>query len=216
MEYYVLVGDLVSSRSIPNRPQLGERIRTALSEMGKSGIADEIWLAPPVTTRGIDEFSAVFRRMPRPAFDVVVDLAMAIWPCRFRCAIGYGIIDVGLASRNAGTMDGPAFHHAADALERARRHRRTLALGIPACGSEITLVESLAQFHAVTMAGWSESEFAAVRARRYARCQTDAARVLGITQQAISDALRRAKFQVLTDAQNAIREWFASLPAEGH
>lgn len=169
-----------------------------------------VLLAPPVMTRGIDEFSAVFRA-PGEVFDFTVALNEQIWPLRFRVGVGVGAIDVAERSRNAARMDGPAFHRAAAALTRARDTETTFAIEAPdAAESDIRAIEALALAHATIADSWTPAVARIVVALRRWPTGSAAARELGITQQAVSRARRRASLAVLQVVERATADLMAS------
>ncbi|MHC5024383.1 MAG: SatD family protein [Planctomycetota bacterium] len=204
--YFVLLGDLVGSRRVRDRHALGARIDAALAEIAGAW-PDAGWVAGPVLTRGIDELAAVLTR-PRRAFDAAVQLNLAIWPDRFRFALASGAIDIGLEAGIVAAMDGTAFHRAADALARARRDRLPLTLALPDCPEPGPgIVEAAAGLHQAAMVRWTSREAATVSACRAAGSQASAAASLGVSQQAVSDALRRAAAADLAGAEDSIRQW---------
>lgn len=214
--YYVLIADLVKSRQVQERKALGQRIEAALSKLTKMNKDGPVWLAPPVTTRGIDEISGVLHS-PEHAFDIVVRLNLAIWPQRFRFALGAGEIDVGVKSNNASDMDGSAFHLASDALARGRKNDLGFMVSIPDQPTEnCQLLEAAAHLHETFMRAWTPREMQAVAAYRRHGHQADAARQLGVSQQAISDALRRAGMKEMSNAEDAIRAWLGHLTRGMH
>ena len=177
---YVVVGDLVASRRVPDRKGLGRQIDRTLRGLAKAYPGEGVWLAPPMTTRGIDEISGVMRG-PRRGFDVAVALNVAIWPQRFRVALAAGTIDVGLDTGDASEMDGQAFHRAAAALQHARDHEIGFAVALPGQPTEVCrLVEALAGLHEAIVAGWTPRSAQVVVAYRRHGNQSAAARQLGV------------------------------------
>lgn len=139
-----------------------------------------------------------------------------VWPLRFRVAIGYGLVDVSERSTNAGDMDGPAFHAAADALLRAKDQGLPFALSISGWSvADCGLAEELARLHVTLMEDWTDARVKIVAAYRELGRQADVARRLGVTQQAVSAALGKAHFHELVAAEDALRRWLATRVAEG-
>lgn len=206
--YYVLLADLAGSRKVEDRLALAEAIEAELAELAEMPLP---WVAAMRTTKGIDEMSGVFAT-PETAFDVAVWLNIAIWPQRFRFAFGAGRIDIGLETGDAAAMDGPVFHQTADALRRAKKDDHVFALSLPEEPAEPRdLVQATADLHDAIMRRWTPGNARAVRAYRKTGNQAQAAGLLHITQQAVSDALARADARKLTRAEEAIRGWFATL-----
>lgn len=204
--YTALSGDLVQSRAGTNRSRLGTKIRQQLARLAELHASQ--LLAPPTLTRGIDEFSAVFAK-PAPAFDFLIALNEALRPQRFRLGIGTGTIDVARRSRNAALMDGPAFHHAAAALKRARDEKRNLAIHAPEVPTAITdTIEALAACHQALTLPHSDAQAMAVRALRTHTTAVAAAESLSISPQAVSQARRRSHFDLLMEIERAARSLF--------
>jgi hypothetical protein len=194
-------GDLVGSRLEAQRRSLARTIESTLRHLGT--VYKEQFLARPELTRGIDEFSAVFKD-PSPLFDFMVKLNESLWPARFRLGIGIGSIDVGERSGRAGRMDGPAFHFAAEALEEARHKDAVLVIRPPRPNSaDIRAIEVLALAHAAIVSRWTPSAARVIGAIRAAGTQEAAARDLRITQQAASKAALRGDFRVLRELEDA-------------
>lgn len=207
---YVLVADLLGSRRLTNREEAGELIERSLQRVNAGRTAD--WRAPLITTKGFDELSGVLAR-PEPAFDIAVAVNEAIWPLRFRFALGIGAIDVAGEGRDAAAMDGPAFHRAAEGIRRAKRGRLPFVIEGDTPPKHADLVEAAAALHALTVSGWPKSVPRIVRPAREGLRQTAIADELGITQQAVSEALRRAGFDELLACESAVRSWLSMLEA---
>jgi len=202
---FVLVGDMIRSRAIRERRKMAQRVEAQVRLVNRRW--RDAWVAPLTTTRGMDEISGVLRD-PRPTFDIVVFLNAALHPARFRSALASGAVDVAPKSGDAAAMDGPAFHRAADALAQARRRGLPFAAAIEGEPREVCgLVEATAKLHDVVSSSWTSREAEAVHVYRLVGTQAAVARRLRITQQAVSDALSRARFSDLTVAEDAIRAW---------
>jgi hypothetical protein len=202
---YALIADLVGSRTIKNRKGLSRTIGLALSDAASAHAAE--WHAPLAIARGLDELSALMTR-PDRAFDVAVALNLAIWPHRFRFSLASGTVDVGLETARAPAMDGSAFHRASDGLRRAKQFDLPFAVVAPELPAEVSrLVEELARLHGILMADWTRSRARTVAAFRGLGSQKRVAGELGVTQQSVSEALRRARNGEMLAAEEAIRTW---------
>lgn len=202
-----LSADLYASREAPRRSALAERIEQVLTAVNDAH-RDE-WIAPLESTRGIDEVSAVLRRR-KHAFDIIAAVNLALWPQRFRFALADGPLDV--TGPSASDMDGPAFHGAADALARARDEHLTLAVAFEGTTvAQQRMAESTAELHQTLVAGWTEQIATTIRFRRppgrAQRTQAEVAAMLGNTQQAVSDSLRRGHLRALIRAEDTLRAW---------
>ncbi len=112
MPHLVLIGDLIASRQLPERGKTQEKLAAALERLNATSAER---LASPYTITLGDEFQAVFRTADRIFHDAVT-LLLALHPIRIRFAWGIGRIETPLNPEMAIGMDGPAFHHAREAM----------------------------------------------------------------------------------------------------
>ena len=207
---FALIANLVGSRKEKDRIGLSLLIKSALEDLALRW--PDAWIAPPTTTRGVDEISAVMES-PRHAFDFAVGLNLFIWPARFRMAIASGHLNLAPTSTNAGDSHSQAFHLASTALRRAEKSRLLFAVQL----SELPmatwkLIESSARLHSNIMHDWKPSRAAAAAAVRKTATQQAAAESLGIRQQSVSEALRAAHAKDLVSLEDAIRTCLTILP----
>jgi hypothetical protein len=199
--FTVIAGDLIGSRKHPGREEAARRIRSAIAAVMNE--YREEFYAPLVLTRGMDELSGVLRR-PDKSYRICRSLNEKLFPLRFRFAIVRGGADVAVKSRDAARMDGPAFHTASDLIKLAKKEDRCYYFSLGA-GNDPCLNE-MASLIEVVRGGAS-------RRRRhmmelYARYndQMAVAKRLGISQQAVSDALRQANYRELRRAENLLEK----------
>ncbi len=215
---WALVADLEGSRALPDRFALARRLEGVLASLRReSARTGAPWLAPLESVRGLDELSGVLHR-PGPALQAVFRLTLELWPHRFRFALARGTLDVGLGSGQAGAMDGPAFHRAADALQRARREKLPLALAVPGWPREAgAVIEGALRLHAVLTAAWTPRQAETVRVWRRLNRQREVARALGVTQPTVSEILSKARARELLALEEDLPrhlDWLArTLPA---
>jgi hypothetical protein len=107
MQVIALIGDLVASKTLPERGVFQRQLTRVLAKTS-AGARD---LASPYTITLGDEFQAVYRGGGSVFADIFAILA-AIYPVQARFAIGVGELSTRINSRQALGMDGPAFHQA--------------------------------------------------------------------------------------------------------
>lgn len=115
MRYLVLIGDIVGSRTLPERAQFQRRLRHVLQAINgrRKGLA-----SPYTLTLG-DEFQAVYRE-PGTLFADLFAILAEIAPVQARFAVAAGEIVTPLNPAQAIGMDGPAFHRARALLGRLK------------------------------------------------------------------------------------------------
>jgi len=158
--------------------------------------------APFMITRG-DKFAAVFTSV-KESFDMTEHLRLRIQPVKVRFGIGMGELTAGLESHLACEIDGPAFYRAGDALEQARRKRRFM---VYQTGQELFDRPLNALCHLVRLIqdGWTLRQQEVVGLYQGGLTQREVAQQLGITQQAVADALQKAHWEAYSEAADTIR-----------
>jgi hypothetical protein len=211
---YALSGDLVHSRRVQNRSAAHRLIERALTDTNRR-FAAELW-APLTLTHGIDEFSGVLLT-PETAADLLRHLNLQLHPLQFRLGIGRGEVEKFAAHDTAGKLDGTSFHRAADALERARADHLPLAIKLAPkseAGWVVRAIEALALLDSTIRADWTPAVVGIARILAAAPSpptQAELGRRSKRSQQAVSRAFRRGRFDELALAEASLRELLAEL-----
>jgi hypothetical protein len=201
-EYTVIVGDLIRSRRDSDRKRLARAVPLALSQANRV-FSDEFY-APLVQTQGIDTISGVLKR-PGTSYKICRSVNERILPNAFRFAVACGRLDVGLGSRDAAKIDGPAFHVAADLVERAKQQNLYYAFALGEESGELeTLLTVLASVIHIARGTWTTRQRRVVKLYEELGTQKAVARKLGITQQAVSDALVKSSHKELVRAEEVV------------
>jgi len=206
-EMIAVIGDLYESRKIQKRQLFGQSLKMALIKINKE-YATHIF-APLLTVRGIDEISGVLNR-PDFSFEICARVNEEIYPAKIRWGIGTGSIDVNKQTKDAGAIDGPAFHNAAAAMKRARKEGLVYAFYMPQTADvSVALIESSAQLYSEIIMTWTEKSAEVARAMRKTQTQSAAAEMLNLSPQRISQIMKRGSLKVLTDFEHTM-SWYLS------
>lgn len=198
----VVLGDVSGSRDIDDREAFGERFRGALDAASSQHAADLVADFAPL--KGVDEFGGVLAG-PRPLYRVVETLQAELRPAAFRVAAVVDEVDVNPDAGDVAAMDGPAFHRASDRLESLAGTGPAVSLAV--AGSPLDELLAAATDLALTIrSDWTDREFDAVQAYRETGTQSAAAETLGVSQQAVSRALKRARWDRVSAAGRAVDE----------
>lgn len=211
-KYFALVGDLVGSRKQPSRSNLAVQVEHVLHTVNHH--FRPVFLAPLETTRGLDEVSALLHE-PDRAFDIVYFVNLLLWPAMFRFGLGNGTIDVWGSSGRASDMDGPAFHYAADALDRGSHEDILFSVNLHLSRTDTEhLIEASGILSQAVMRDWTPKIARAIREYRplngASPTQKQVAAQIGQSQQALSQAIRSGHLSELTMARNAIQHALSS------
>jgi len=203
---YVMFGDLVASSQVEDRESFQKMLDAVCQEMNRrlSGYFE----AEFKIIKGIDEIGAVLTDVSK-VFEVVSTFFEELHPDRMRFVVVRGVIDTAFESRDVSKMDGPAFHRAAFLMERLKRTRLLFDMST---GGEI--IDSLisGQINLLLMArgGWSATQRRIIREYEKTGIQSKVAENLGITQQAVSRALRRSNWKEIHGIEERLRQVFWS------
>ena len=202
--FTIIAGDLVGSRDISDRDRqrLSDEIPLVLDYL--SGEYHQEIYASLILTGGIDELSGVLKR-PNMSYRICRLLNEQVHPHQFRFAIVKGILDIAIDSRDPRRMDGPAFHTASDMIQRAKKENLYYCFDMGFQPAEFDmLLNELTNLLHILRGSWSNHQRRVVQFYEKFGNQRAVAKELGITQQAISDALRQAHWKELKRAENMI------------
>lgn len=192
--YVALIGDIRGSRTLENRGQVQDQLRSALASLNDSMVNPQG--ADLVITTG-DEFQGLFIE-PVRALEALGRLDERFPELSFAFGLGVGGLDTQLREEAVG-MDGPCFHEARRAIEAAASQpagARVAGFGDVAddhASAMLALVQS-------TRADWTPTQC------RYALALRDAD-----TQQAVADRFDRSKSSVSESLSAAhVRELHAA------
>lgn len=116
MDVLCVIGDIVGSRTVPDRNELQQRLVAVLKELNTQSPSQ---LASPYTITLGDEFQAVLSS-PVRLFQGFWRILEALFPCRARFAVGIGPLATPINPDQAIGMDGPGFHRARSSMDAAR------------------------------------------------------------------------------------------------
>ena len=195
------IGDVSSSRDLGSeeRGELQRQLEALLDRVNRE--LDEAILADFTITVG-DEFQGLLVR-PGALPELVWRLRDRLPDVRFWTGVGFGTLDTELEDRAIG-MDGPAFHRAREALEAA--HDEGLHGGVfSGFGEDDGVLGGLARLLDWQRQGFTDAQREAVRRVRAGETQTEAARKIGVSRQAVSKRLAAAGWTAYRDAEESLR-----------
>jgi len=209
-EYFALIGDIVGSRHLPDRARVQQELQDTIRELNRE-LADGF--TTPLRLTGGDELQGLLAQ-PDLLVDVMVSTADALHPVELRWGLGLGGLDTPL-SDDVTILDGPCLHRARDALEAAKSTEQWLgARGLEEPHGRV--LEALLELIRTIRSGWTDTRARYVREAR-GRQQQEVATRLGVSKQAVHQALSAAHFPTVLEAEDAARDllrWVASERAD--
>lgn len=200
---WAVIGDLEGSRDLAadERSRVQDALLTALEDLSTSGLRG--LMAPLAVTAG-DEFEGLFRT-PAALPGLAIALGEAVGPHRLRFGLGFGALSVELPAdfeeRRVGELDGPCFHGARDAVQRAAAEDLWIALDE---GLGAPWIDSLAELLAIERGSWTEKQALTVALARAGRTQAEIAEQLGVSPSVISERLKAAHAEPCWRAEEAL------------
>jgi len=207
--YYALIGDVVSSRSLTNRAEVQHRLQELAATL--NGELEDGALAAPLRVTAGDELQGLLER-PEPVVDITVRLADHLHPVRLTWGLGRGRLTTELGA-DVATLDGPCFHRARRAAERAAEEDRwLLEEGLPSPQGRI--LTALFALMSGIRSDWTETQAKYVREVR-GRRQKDVAEELGRHKSTISKALASSRYEEIEEGEGAARELLRWIVSDG-
>lgn len=196
-----LIGDLVDSRTAPDRRGVQQHLEAALVQANTPSAG----IASPYTLTLGDEFQAVLNDGGRALADAV-DIQAAVHPVLVRFSLAVGQLSTDINPNRALGMDGPAFHHARDGIDAMKAGDGTLfqITGLDddvsaLCNASLGLVSN-------AFGKWHTRRFRILAALQRDVPVPDIARQLGISEQAV--------YKNISDGR--LKEVLATFTAIGH
>lgn len=206
--YLALLADLVGSRRVADRAAVQRRMLETVEALN-ARYADDL-AAPLAVSRG-DEVQGLFARRDA-VVPVIVELADALHPVEWCCGVGWGSLSTPLGTEVV-RLDGPAFHGARAALERAQGGGRWLAVeGIGSATGQV--FESLFALMQALRHRWTDRQIEFIRAARGA-LQKDVAARFDVSPSTVSESLKAAGFGAVQEGEAAVAALLSRFGQEG-
>jgi hypothetical protein len=199
-----LIADMVKSREVTRsqRPGVQQRFKELVVFLNKK--YNQHILSKFVITLG-DEFQGLLRSAT-PIPDLLWDLDCRFSDRRLRVGLGFGLLDTPL-QKEAVNVDGPALHFARAAIEIAAEERSYggVFLGFVDMDPVMNGIARILSFHRSRL---TAQQLKIAELLRQGLSQSEAARDLEITQQAVSKQVIAFGWWPYTEAESAWRILF--------
>ncbi|MBP2652907.1 MAG: SatD family (SatD) [Firmicutes bacterium] len=205
MQYCAIIGDIVGSRKLKNRFMVQQEFLAA-AELANCEFREYIESAFTVTIG--DEFQVLLRKISA-APRVIEFVKHTMSDVEFLFGVGIGGMATEIKTTAIG-MDGPAFHFARKALERAKKRKRpsvvfeSTIIGIEMLNALQFFIESCEKRQ-------SKRQKEAIYHLRRNLTQDNVAEIMGIRQQSVHDLLANAYWTELEEAREAIAAYLEKI-----
>lgn len=197
--FCVIIGDIIGSKSIPDREAAQEKLKLAMKRVN-TDFGSEFW-APFVITRG-DEIAAVLNSFVQ-VNDIINELQGSFFPYRMRFGIAWGKLTTALESYLSTEIDGPAFYTASDMINKAREKNHLAYFQL---GNDVLdrAVSSLKNAIGLLQSDWTLRQTEVFYKFVELRNQYDVARVLKIKQPTVKKTLSSIHFKEILGLEEDI------------
>ena len=200
--FFVILGDVVSSRKIEFREKLQKSIEDACQK-ANSNYTQDIY-ADFKLLKGTDELGGVLSNITN-LFRILVLLEDSIFPERIRFAVVLDSIDVGIGSKDISKMDGPAFHRASEYVSELKKTGLLLRLSIE---DEIvdSAIEGEINLMFLMRSKWTGRQRQIAKSYEELHSSLKVATKLGIAHQTVAFTLKRAEWWSLSLIEKSLNE----------
>ena len=197
-DFVVIRGDVVDSTLIDQKENFWKHFDKVLEELNKEH--KENLLYPFEIVKG-DEFTGV-SKSTSSAYDIAKELIEKMFPFQVRVVISAGELDQSRISNNINELDGKVFWKASKAIDELKKSKRYFRFELDDAYNDI--ISSLADMIVEIKVGWTKRELEIIKQYDKFRNQKQTAKELKISQQSVSDGLRRAKYKLIREVEQSL------------
>ncbi|MEW6011621.1 MAG: SatD family protein [Euryarchaeota archaeon] len=203
-EFYLLLGDVLSSRKIKNREKFQSKIIESSSKL--NNIYEKDFYAKLSIIKGSDEIGAVLVNL-RPVYPIINFLSQYLYPNYLRFVVVKGAIDTSVSTKDVSKMDGPVFHQAADYMLSLKQEKLIFKMDTQNFITD-TLISNNINLLYLLKKKWSPSKNRIIAQYKKTRKQKLTAEKLGLKQQTVSYHLQSAQYKEIEKIEQNLMEVF--------
>ena len=200
---YVLLADVVGSRSIQNRQRFDIAFEQGMEKTMQ--LYADAFEMPLKTWKGLDEIAAVLKK-PHLVYGIMNELQNSIAPDKLRFVLVQGTIDIVPEDKDVRNADGTVFHIAAAQMLQLKKEALLFscqtndAVRDKALMTQVNLLMLLKE-------DWTERQRNIFIEYAKSGRQEEVAQQLKVTQQTVSKALKAIKAVQVQKLEQALNEW---------
>lgn len=197
--YAAVIADVVRSRKKVDAKRLQRALEGAAGGIRRA-FGEDLAAAPTITSG--DEIQ-ILLHSPARAFDAIFHLADRLHPLEARFGVGGGELTTPLRP-TTGSLSGPVFFRAREAIERAKRH--DWAAVFEGFGERTETLTVLADCALAIAHGWTPAQRESARAYLRRGTQEAAAKALGLHRTTVTRNLDRGLVRQFVRCRDHLRE----------
>jgi SatD family (SatD) len=224
-KYLVIIGDIVQSRKITNRAVFQEHFEKQFKLMT---LFDDNEIISPFTVTIGDEFQGVLsgaRHLFQTINEIEYGLNLGLVyehsrealedakkSYRLRYGIGIGTISTKINNNAAIGMDGPAFYHARESIERAKKDNLKFCFKSGMPGDEA--INIMLRWLGYESRKWGWQKFQIIKLKKDGWTQKQIAESIGISQPAVSKTLKATPVGLSIETEQLIEKQMEAIVNE--
>jgi hypothetical protein len=203
-KFFVVQGDVIDSRKIKDRDDFQCKLESACNYVNDS--FEKNIYGPFKIIKGIDEIEGVLSNISS-IYNIITEIQRLVFPHKVRFSVVYGDINTAVESKNVEKMDGPAIHKTTDKIMKLKKSNLLFDI---CTGDEIidSILRGQINLLLFYKDRWTKREEQIAKNYTELKNQDLVADKLSISQQAVSNALRKIKWKEIklieTDLNNAL------------
>lgn len=205
MKLICVIGDVVRSRSVGDRPRLQAQLQRTLGGVNRK--RRKLLVSPCTITLG-DEFQAVYRDAGS-LFNDFWTIMHDVYPVAVRFSVGIGTLSTPVNRKRAIGMDGPAFHAARAGLTELKRSRFAFRITEPDATVPPWINSSLDLISHVS-GNWKKSRLSVFRGLLEEREARVIAEEVGLTSAAVYKNIKNGALRTTKSLLDEITGWVNS------
>jgi len=201
-EAVVIRGDMIKSREVKAKEEFWKKLDHVISRINRE--FRKKLIRKFEIFKG-DEITGMSENL-RDAYAIVSKLMEYLQPLKIRMVISEGSIDQNRRTENLNELDGEVFWNSSTAMNELKKSKRYVRFTTSNPEND-RLVSDIADLLADLKYEWTEKEKEIIQYYEELSNQNKVARKLHISQQSVSDGLRRAKYKQIRETENALIEF---------
>jgi len=205
----VVLGDVYSSRSISQSNKFLNILETVCKKINEE-YADDIFGDFKIL-KGIDEIGGIIMDIQH-LYEIITKIQDVIYPQFMRFVVVYDFVDNPLGSTDVAKMSGPAFHKAADLMNKLKLSALTFDASLYNESRDRFLIDVMNLIFSLKR-DLSRIKRQIFEEYRKTRNQYIVAEKLGITQQAVSKNLYHMNWKEIEEVEKRLNDLLKEYPA---
>ncbi|MBM4241878.1 MAG: hypothetical protein FJ150_09510 [Euryarchaeota archaeon] len=200
--FYVLLGDVISSRKIKNRDKFQKKLINTCDEINNAH-KNDIYAKMKII-KGTDEIGCLLTDISS-LYEIIEHTSKRLDPNILRFVLIKDEIDTGLDSKDISKMDGPAFHKASRIMFSLKKEKLIFHMET---GNYIidSLITNNINLIYLIKNRWSSKKIQIINEYETIKDQRKTAERLGIAQQIVSYHLKSSNWKEIKEIEKNLKE----------